>query len=46
VAEAVRAQRFWPPAESVDHDEFAALFHHGTADSVAESSARLWEGRA
>jgi ATP-dependent helicase/nuclease subunit B len=45
VAEAVRAQRFWPPAERVDHDDFAALFHHGTAESVAEEFGRPGEGR-
>jgi ATP-dependent helicase/nuclease subunit B len=45
VAEAIRAERFWPPAERVDHDDFAALFHHGTADSVAAESVRLLEGR-
>ncbi|HZL47056.1 MAG TPA: PD-(D/E)XK nuclease family protein [Opitutaceae bacterium] len=45
VAEAIRAERFWPPAEHVDHDEFAALFHHGTAESVAREFAHLGEGR-
>ena len=46
VAEAIRAQRYWPPAERVEHDEFAALFHHGTADSVAQDFARAGEGRS
>jgi ATP-dependent helicase/nuclease subunit B len=41
VAEAIRAERFWPPAERVEHDDFAALFHHGTAESVAPEFARL-----
>ena len=45
VVAAVQAQRFWPPAERVDHDDFAALFHHGVADSVAEEFARLADGR-
>ncbi len=36
VAAAVRAGKFWPPSETVrpEQDVFAALFHHGTADSV------------
>jgi hypothetical protein len=46
VAGAIRAQRYWPPAEQVEHDEFAALFHHGTADSVAQEFARAVEGRS
>jgi ATP-dependent helicase/nuclease subunit B len=34
---AMRAGKFWPPNETVraDHDEFAPLFHHGAAASVA-----------
>lgn len=40
VAEAVRAERFWPPSERVEHDDYAALFHHGTAESVAPEFAR------
>ena len=35
VAEAITARRFWQPAEAVNHDAFAALFHHGVAASVA-----------
>lgn len=37
VAAAIRAGEFWPPNENIrpDHDEFAALFHHGAAESVA-----------
>jgi ATP-dependent helicase/nuclease subunit B len=37
VAEAIGAGRFWPPNEAIrpEQDEFAALFHHGTAASVA-----------
>jgi ATP-dependent helicase/nuclease subunit B len=37
VCAAIRAGEFWPPSEHVraDYDEFAPLFHHGTADSVA-----------
>jgi ATP-dependent helicase/nuclease subunit B len=34
VAAAIRAGRFWPPNEKVARDDFAALFHHGTAASV------------
>lgn len=36
-AEAIRAGVFWPPNENVraEQDVFAALFHHGAADSVA-----------
>ena len=39
---AVRAGEFWPPSEKVreDTDDFAALFHHGVAASVA------WEADA
>ena len=42
VAEAIRAGEFWPPNENVrpDQDPFAALFHHGVADSVAWEEAR------
>lgn len=40
VAGAIRAGRFWPPAEvAAERDSFAALFHHGAAESVA------WEVR-
>ncbi len=37
VAAAIRAGEFWPPNENVraDYDEFAPLFHHGAAASVA-----------
>jgi ATP-dependent helicase/nuclease subunit B len=45
VAEAISAQRFWPPAEGVDSDDFAALFHHGFAESVAGEFAHPGEGR-
>jgi ATP-dependent helicase/nuclease subunit B len=45
VAEAIQAGNFWPPAERVDHDDFAALFHHGTADSVAPEFGRIGEER-
>jgi ATP-dependent helicase/nuclease subunit B len=36
VAAAIRRGEFWPPNENVrpDYDEFAALFHHGVAESV------------
>jgi ATP-dependent helicase/nuclease subunit B len=36
VAAAIRAGEFWPPNEHVraEHDDFAALFHHGAAESV------------
>lgn len=42
VAAAIRRGQFWPPNENVrpDSDDFAALFHHGVADSVA------WKERA
>lgn len=40
VARAVAAGRFWPPREDVKHDEFAALFHDGAAESVAWEGAR------
>ena len=41
VAAAIRAGEFWPPNEHVDprRDEFAALFHHGVAASVAWAEA-------
>lgn len=37
VAAAIRAREFWPPNEKVrpEYDDFAALFHHGVAESVA-----------
>lgn len=36
VCAAIRAGQFWPPNEDVrsESDEFAALFHHGAAESV------------
>ncbi len=39
VATAIRAGEFWPPNENVrpEYDDFAALFHHGVAASVAWS---------
>jgi ATP-dependent helicase/nuclease subunit B len=41
VCAAIRAGEFWPPNEhGRDHDEFAALFHHGMAASVAWEEAR------
>ncbi len=49
VAEAIRAGEFWPPRElkghEAEYDDFAALFHHGAADSV-EFSRRRTEGSA
>lgn len=40
VAAAIRAGEFWPPAElPPERDAFAALFHHGAADSVAWTGA-------
>jgi ATP-dependent helicase/nuclease subunit B len=45
VAAAIAARRFWPPAEEVDPDEFAALFHHGVAASVAPEFAGAGEVR-
>ncbi len=36
VAAAIRRGEFWPPAEvPADRDPFAALFHHGAAESIA-----------
>ncbi len=37
VAAAIRRGEFWPPNENVrpEQDDFAALFHHGAAESVA-----------
>jgi ATP-dependent helicase/nuclease subunit B len=37
VAAAIVAGEFWPPSEHVraEYDAFAALFHHGVAESVA-----------
>lgn len=40
VARAVAAGEFWPPKEDVKHDDFATLFHEGTADSVEWEGAR------
>jgi len=42
VAEAIGAGRFWPPDETLrpEQDDFAALFHHGVADSVAWEDPR------
>lgn len=41
VAGAIAAGRFWPPNEDVraEWDDFAPLFHHGAADSVAWEEA-------
>lgn len=41
VAAAIRAGQFWPPNEAIrpEQDEFAALFHHGAAASVASKEA-------
>ncbi len=43
VAAAIRAGEFWPPNENVrpDYDDFAALFHHGVAESVAWKEAEV-----
>jgi ATP-dependent helicase/nuclease subunit B len=42
IAAAIRAGEFWPPNETIrpDDDDFAALFHHGVADSVSWRAAR------
>jgi ATP-dependent helicase/nuclease subunit B len=42
VAAAIEAGEFWPPNETLrpEQDDFAALFHHGVAESVA------WPGAA
>jgi ATP-dependent helicase/nuclease subunit B len=45
VAEAIAARRFWPPAEHADPDDFATLFHHGVAESVAGPFAHPGEDR-
>jgi ATP-dependent helicase/nuclease subunit B len=41
VAAAIQAGRFWPPSETMreEDDEFATLFHHGAAASVAWEEA-------
>lgn len=41
VAAAIGAGQFWPPNEHVspERDDFAALFHHGVADSVVWAGA-------
>jgi ATP-dependent helicase/nuclease subunit B len=41
VAAAIAAGEFWPPNENMDPDwdDFAPLFHHGAADSVAWEEA-------
>ncbi len=41
VTAAIRAGEFWPPSEDIaaEWDEFAALFHHGAADSVVRPGA-------
>ena len=41
VAAAIRGGKFWPPNEDVreEYDEFAALFHHGAAASIAWTEA-------
>lgn len=41
VAARIRAGEFWPPAE-IDpaHDDFAALMHHGAADSFTWEASR------
>jgi hypothetical protein len=43
VATAIRAGKFWPPNEKIapEFDDFAALFHHGVAESVAWKGAGL-----
>lgn len=43
VCAAISAGEFWPPNEEVeaDTDEFAALFHHGAADSVEWTGAMI-----
>lgn len=48
VVAAVRERKFWPPAESVEHDEsngFAGLFHQGVVASVDPGFAREVAGR-
>jgi ATP-dependent helicase/nuclease subunit B len=43
VAAAIQAGEFWPPNEAIrpERDDFAALFHHGVAESV-EWAAEMW----
>ncbi|MDR1284505.1 MAG: PD-(D/E)XK nuclease family protein [Opitutaceae bacterium] len=40
IVAAIAARRFWPPAEltaaEAEYDDYAALFHNGAADSIAE----------
>jgi ATP-dependent helicase/nuclease subunit B len=45
VAAAISTRRFWPPAEAVDFDEFAALFQRGTAESVGPEFVDSGGGR-
>jgi len=42
VCTAIGAGEFWPPNEQVraDYDEFAGLFHHGVAASMAWAEAK------
>ena len=41
VARAIRAGDYWPPVEIEPRgDDFASLFHRGTAESVAWKEAR------
>ena len=41
VAAAIQAGRFWPPAEiPAERDDFAPLFQHGAAESVAWEESR------
>jgi ATP-dependent helicase/nuclease subunit B len=46
VAAAIHERRFWPPAETVDFDEFAALFPRGTAESVEPGFTDSMEARS
>lgn len=47
VAAAIRAGEFWPPNEAIapESDDFAALFHHGAADSIAWAGGRIAPAR-
>ena len=34
VIECIRAHVFWPPAETIDYDDFERLFHGGVQESI------------
>jgi len=44
-AEAIRAGRFWPPAEAPTYDDFERLFYGGVAESIAPECVPFLLGR-